>query len=720
MKKLVPCILVAASLSQCRSDYSSGSYYSEERQQLDAAKTAEEWAERVKVDLGQSDYWSNETSDIYAELPPQDKWDQAFALIEGEGKNSNGKQILQILSSLMKGEQATAETLLQKRVLAAEVHEYYRPEVLSALYAVSTNKENTATWINSNKPDLLLPKKESNYSSSTKKDWEIELAKNNVDKALELLWKTASLESISTSDRQESLSNIIEITDLLGSSDETRKALDSFITLYTKSAKNDTSSNDIPYVIANYLANNQQWAELEGLLEIEHKAELSESDKVEKSRQLLICSYFTQSPTVFLTSIEKLNGTLSQKDFFETLDEKMGTAASLGELYVKALNQSQRNDEAWAIASRLTIFNRSSDEYYQLALATNPQAFPTLLEQISVYDPYEERPLIWKAKLALLDQQVEKSMELITQAIALDPSDGDQGKRTRMHAYAVLADVHAARGEQEKETFFREVVAAIRDGEEADNYLYAGLTEEAIKRYKSSLGRFNDAYCLQSRLALTLAKNGRFDEAIPHFEKAFNLMPVSFGPRESHCFGCEGLYSDERVHPIAERILNAFVKNNPDNPRAPYLLGMVLDEMKQTEAANKAYIKALELDPKYYNAAKKLLSNYKATPEKSEEKTALIRQILTFVPYANTQDIYQSRADLKQAWIDAGSVAKSPFTLTPLSWDFPQSNKQYVKTDHYSYFGSEEDLMAIDGWSRDELLRNNSFLSTISSYLNFD
>ena len=51
---------------------------------------------------------------------------------------------------------------------------------------------------------------------------------------------------------------------------------------------------------------------------------------------------------------------------------------------------------------------------------------------------------------------------------------------------------------------------------------------------------FADAYCIQSRLALRYSELGDYVKAEQHYQRAFELMPDSFGRIESHCFGCEG------------------------------------------------------------------------------------------------------------------------------------------------------------------------------------
>ena len=64
----------------------------------------------------------------------------------------------------------------------------------------------------------------------------------------------------------------------------------------------------------------------------------------------------------------------------------------------------------------------------------------------------------------------------------------------------MLAEIRAARGDQEQAEFFRNVVQAIRRSEQADRIYAAGLLSEGIEKYQEALTFFADAYCIQSRL----------------------------------------------------------------------------------------------------------------------------------------------------------------------------------------------------------------------------
>ena len=311
-------------------------------------------------------------------------------------------------------------------------------------------------------------------------------------------------------------------------------------------------------------------------------------------------------------------------------------------------------------------------------------------------------------------------MKTIEQAIALDPSDGDHGKETRMFCYEILARIHADTGNQERAEFFRDVTDSIRQGEAADDFLAAGLIKQATDRYEKALGQFADAYCLQSRLAMTLARNGKFDKAVAHFEKAFELMPVSFGPRESHCFGCEGLFSDERVIDIALPLLTAFEEKNPDNPRTPYLLGLMLSEKKEHQQAAIAFRRALELDPNYFNAASKLLSILEKDPERFDEAEKLRSQMFEIAPYPAKPKYLANPSKLRSYWEASEKFPESPLALPeiPFTAPAPKEEKQYLEFEDFRsssfYHGFHDDAQALDGWSASELRRSNVFLDFLN------
>ena len=132
----------------------------------------------------------------------------------------------------------------------------------------------------------------------------------------------------------------------------------------------------------------------------------------------------------------------------------------------------------------------------------------TRLDQLFKLDQFEERPLIWKAKLLADSGKLEEAEKTARKAISIDPSDGEEGPGRRMMAYAVLADIREKRGDAKEATDLRSAVTAIRHSEDADRFYDAGLISRSVKMYEEALTHFANAYCIQSRLALRLVEVG--------------------------------------------------------------------------------------------------------------------------------------------------------------------------------------------------------------------
>src|SRR5262249_33494037 len=202
------------------------------------------------------------------------------------------------------------------------------------------------------------------------------------------------------------------------------------------------------------------------------------------------------------------------------------------------------------------------------------------LEQLAARDRFEERPLIWKAELLRRAGKLEEAEQAARAAIAIDPSDGEQRHGRRLRVYSILADIREARGDTAQAASYPEIVRSLRAAEEADRVVEAGagLIQRGVKQYEEALGHFADAYCIQSRLALRLAEEGRFQEAEAHFRRAYELMPESFGRMETHCFGCEGIFEGRRAQALAEEVFRGLLAKSPEKPQLHYLLGYLREQ----------------------------------------------------------------------------------------------------------------------------------------------
>jgi tetratricopeptide (TPR) repeat protein len=284
----------------------------------------------------------------------------------------------------------------------------------------------------------------------------------------------------------------------------------------------------------------------------------------------------------------------------------------------RALAETGRTAEALPILDYTLQEDSGNDAAYALLLKTGQGDLVSKLDALYRQDQFQERPLIWKAVVLLRQGHAAEAGEACKAAIAVDPSDGEEGKGDRMRVYSVMADVDDAEKQPQQATFFRNAVKAIRLSEDADDYYDAGLLTRAVAMYGQALDLFSGAYCIQSRIARQLAELGRMDEAAVHYRKAFELMPVSFGRLESHCFGCERAFEGKTAAGIAEETFTQMMAKDPTKPQLPYLLGYLYMEEKRFPEALANFEKAVQLDPDYINAWRHIAEigeDYQLSPE---------------------------------------------------------------------------------------------------------
>jgi tetratricopeptide (TPR) repeat protein len=234
-----------------------------------------------------------------------------------------------------------------------------------------------------------------------------------------------------------------------------------------------------------------------------------------------------------------------------------------------------------------------------------------------------------------------------------------------------LAEIRAARGDAKEAEFFRGAVAAIRESETADQLHEAGLLKRAVKIYEDSLTHFADAYCIQSRLAIQLSDLGLHELAEEHYQRAYELMPSSFGRVESHCFGCERAFEGERAQSIAEKVFTRLAQATPDKPQVYYLLGYLREEQERPREALDYYRQAVKLDADYLNAWQKMQEISSKTVVPSAERDTVTFNLLRLDPnHRHVSYTFQAVSDLAELWrrvaaIRPGATAAAK-TLYPL------------------------------------------------------
>ena len=346
---------------------------------------------------------------------------------------------------------------------------------------------------------------------------------------------------------------------------------------------------------------------------------------------------------------------------------------SLAEIAANALLATGRQGEALKVTRALLDTQPGLDRGYELLLKLDFNNAIPLLDELFSRDQFEERPLIWKAYLfAWLGGRLEEAGKTARQAIAIDPSDGEEGQGdSHARVRSELADVLETRGNTNEANTMREAVMAIRGSEEADQFYMAGLLKRAIKMLQDSLTHFADAYCIQSRLAIQMSALGMNAEAEEHYRRAYALMPDSFGRVESHCFGCERAFDGERAQSIAEKVFTKIAAERPNKPQVHYLLGYLREEQEEFNGAVSNYLDATRLDPDYLNAWVRLQGVAENVAMPSQQRDSITFNILRLDPLGrHSQPDFRHVADLSGLWnamqAAAGKrIAAPPPLLTP-------------------------------------------------------
>lgn len=346
--------------------------------------------------------------------------------------------------------------------------------------------------------------------------------------------------------------------------------------------------------------------------------------------------------------------------------EHYGDGHFVGWMVARALAATGRAAEAAPILKAILYRNMDYDPAYQLLIDLQGVAAIPFLDHLAATDRFEERPLIWKAYAYYKAKRLIEAERTARAAIAIDPSDGEQEEGRRLRVYSILADIRAARGDSDQAALYRKVVRAIRIAEDADDLAEVGLRDRSLRRYEEALGLFADAYCIQSRLAVKLAEEGRLQEAEAHYRRAYELMPDSFGRMESHCFGCERVFEGARATGIAERVFKRMLAKSPHKPQLHYLLGYLREQQGHRAEAAAHYRQAARLDPDYINAWKHLADLESQTGVRARESDTIIFQLLRLDPQQkhNTTDL-DSVNDLATLWRTLEAARSSQPPIAP-------------------------------------------------------
>jgi tetratricopeptide (TPR) repeat protein len=323
----------------------------------------------------------------------------------------------------------------------------------------------------------------------------------------------------------------------------------------------------------------------------------------------------------------------------------------IGYIAAQALADTGHPDIADTLVRAVLSTNVDCDPAYQLLLKLEGEKALPYLDRLAAQHRFESRPLIWKAADLQQLGRMQEAETTARAAIALDPTDGTSRFGRRLKAYAVLGDIRAAAGDEKEAQNLREIVRAVRIGEQGDDLADAGLILRAQKLYDEALKHFADAYCIHFRLAVQLVKEGRPKEAAEHYRRAYELMPSQFGRMESYCFGCESAFQGHVAQNIALQVFTEMLIKMPNKPQVHYLMGnLMLEEERWAEAVTQ-FEAAVKLDPDYVNAWSKLseASQHEPIPPKLNDSIALNLIRLNYGGGAGNQQVSEV-TDLRALW----------------------------------------------------------------------
>lgn len=281
----------------------------------------------------------------------------------------------------------------------------------------------------------------------------------------------------------------------------------------------------------------------------------------------------------------------------------------------RALHATGKTQAAVALLQRRILLGTGDDRPYRLLVEIgDPSQLLSWFDAVHALDRFQERPLMWKAKVLLAQGKLDDAERTAKRALGVDPSDGEAQPGQRIHGYGVMSEILAARGATKDAEFFGKVVRAIRISERADEMRDLGLVKRALATYRESESLFSDAYCVHWRMADQLHGLGWLDEAKKHYRIAFQHMPHQFGRVASICMHCADVFGREYVRGIAENVFSEIIAAEPNNARGYHFLAQVRFEQSRRDEGIALLKKAVAIDPEYADAWHELLDKLGERP----------------------------------------------------------------------------------------------------------
>jgi arylsulfatase A-like enzyme/cytochrome c-type biogenesis protein CcmH/NrfG len=124
-------------------------------------------------------------------------------------------------------------------------------------------------------------------------------------------------------------------------------------------------------------------------------------------------------------------------------------------------------------------------------------------------------------------------------------------------------------------------------------YEKVGRYAEAIKLYRTALGRGIENARYHSRIADLLVRSGKKDDAIPEYEKAVQMNPADAASQTNLATA----YMEKGRLPDAERVFKWVIMTDPASAAAYNGLGLIAIQRHDGVTARGNFEKAVELDP---------------------------------------------------------------------------------------------------------------------------
>ena len=508
---------------------------------------------------------------------------------------------------------------------------------------------------------------------------------------------------------------------LLEKNDWVDKGLSLFKKITPGCPLQDAQCNQVRLRLADELIELQRYAEAEGLLISSTLETIAAGNRKENFQdrgksfrgypQRLVRVYSKMDRPRDIVTLLDAFPYWPARDVKELIDEDR-SKENMGYLIAQAFYKTGKREKAEQIAEAVIQRNPNHDPSYALLMEIKGKNFIPWLDHVYERNAFEERPLIWKAVVLAKEKKFDQAETAARQAIAVDPSDGDQPIDQRMKAYEIMAQIKKSKKEKDEAENFQRIVSAIRLAERGDQFRAAGLAKRASGMYDEALQMFSDAYCIQSRIAVELESLGDEENAEQHFLKAFALMPDSFGRKESHCFGCETIFATQHRQALAERVFLSLLKTRPQEPRVRYLLGALRLEEGNGKEAFEYFKQAVAMDPFYINAWKKFLRIASDIYFPVEERDEINLNLLKLDPDSQNVDV-----DLKSIWnvkMLAGIWAEThptqdsrPTALYPLA----AAQRELPPKDGGNVFVQPSDA------SFNQILRDHRLIELFSNFL---